>query len=76
MHTYKAKMAKTFLQIKSLLHCSCFLHSEQALHNEGTALSGAPLPKISNKRRPYYLAHVATQKLSEIKTSQNQYNSV
>ena len=69
-------MVETLFPKKSPLHRSCFLHCEQALHNEGTVLAGAPLPKISNKRRPHYLAHAATQKLSEIKTSQNQDNSV
>lgn len=69
-------MVRTLFQKKSPLHCSRFLHREQALHNEGTVLPGALLPKISNKRRPHYLAHVATQKLSEIKTNQNQDNSV
>lgn len=68
MHKCKAEMARTFLQI--ILHgkqnlavvTGLFLFSphEQGLDNEITALPGAPLPKTSNKRRPYYLAHVAT----------------
>lgn len=69
MHVYKGKMAKTFLHLipdsKIRSHCHSlmvpiFLHSEQVLHNERTTLPGAPLPKISHTKRPYYLAHVAT----------------